>query len=105
MDRVVHAALAALVPCGDGDGYAGPGAGAGMDDVPDAAIAEPVFSDYDALADRDHSFGELHVPELPGAGTGDFAARRPVCAALVAAVHEKKLPRHKRGQTTCRTGS
>src|SRR5437899_4372553 len=32
VDRLVHAAPAALVPCSDGDGNAGAGAGAGMED-------------------------------------------------------------------------
>src|SRR2546425_12452356 len=78
VDRLVYAALAALVSCGDSLGNARSGARAGMDDVPAAAIAKLVFSHCDALADRDHSLGELHVPELPGAGSGGSGVGRPM---------------------------
>src|SRR5207249_10768690 len=88
VDRLVYAALAALVSCGDSLGNARSGARAGMDDVPAAAIAKLVFSHCDALADRDHSLGELHVPDLPGAGSGDFVAGRPRCVALLSVVND-----------------
>src|SRR6266851_10191521 len=75
VDRLAYAAPAALVPCRDGVWNAGAGTGAGVDDVPAAAHSDLLFFHRDALADRHHPFGELHVPELPGADAGDFAAR------------------------------
>src|SRR6266851_3929299 len=71
VDRLAHGASAALVSRRDGSWNAG--AGARVDDVPAAAHAHFVLPDYHALADWHHPFGKLHVPELPGAGSGDFA--------------------------------
>src|SRR5260370_38028843 len=105
VDRLGCAALSALVPCGDGVWNAGIGTGARVDDVSAAASSELVFSHRNALADRNHPFGKLHVPELSRAGAWDFAARRSVRAALFPAIHEKELPRHERGQTSCATSS
>src|SRR5271169_4968515 len=105
VDRLAYAAFATLVPCGDGVWNAGAGTGAGVDDVSAAASAHHVFLHRDSLADRHHPVGELYIPELPGADHGDLAARRPVPADLLAAIHEKELPRYEGGQTTCCPGS
>src|SRR5882757_2036473 len=101
VDRLVHAAFPALVSCGDGAWNADAGTRAGLAHVLAAAIKHLVFSYHHSLADRDHSLGELYVPELPGPGAGDAAARRPVRAALVAAIFEEELSRHQRSQTSC----
>src|SRR5216684_2887241 len=66
VDRLVHAALAALVPCGDRVWNFGAGTRAGMDDVSAETFASIVLSDRHAVADRHHSLGELHVSELSG---------------------------------------
>src|SRR5438034_10616025 len=75
MDRMVHAAPPALVPCSDGVWNAGCGTGASLDDVPAAAHSNPVFSHHNALADRHHPLRELHVSELSCSCTGVSAAR------------------------------
>src|SRR5205809_729826 len=75
MDRMVHAAPPALVPCSDGVWNAGCGTGASVDDVPAAAHSNPVFSYRNALADRHHPLRELHVSELSCSCTGVSAAR------------------------------
>src|SRR5712692_8848232 len=94
LDRLVHAAFSALVPCGDGVWNAGAGTHAGVDDVSAETIANFVLSDPDPVADRHHSLSELHILELPRPGPGDFTARRRVRAALLAAIPEGELPRH-----------
>lgn len=71
---MVYAALAALVSGGDGVWNAGVGIGAGVDDVFAAVVSYRVLLHCDALADWDHSFGELYFLELFGAGAGVFAA-------------------------------
>src|SRR2546422_5237818 len=105
LDWLVHAAFSAVVSCGDGVWNTGAGIGARVDDVSPEAAANLVLLDCHALADRDHSLGELHVLELPGAGFGVFAARRPILADLLSEIPEKELPCHQRGQTSCRAGS
>src|SRR5713101_4455875 len=70
MDRVVHAALAALVPCGHGVWNIGAGIGAGVDDVSAAALSHSMLLHPHAVADRDHPLGELYVSELFGTGAG-----------------------------------
>ena len=71
---MVHTALAALVPRGIGIWNAGAGIGAGLDDVFAAAVSHRVLLPCDAVANRHHSFGKLHVLELFGAGAGISAA-------------------------------
>src|SRR5712691_6191645 len=75
VDRVAHAASAALVPCDDGLRDAGAGTGAGVDDVSAAALSDPVLFDRDAVADRNHPLRKLHVSELPGPRAGNSAGR------------------------------
>src|SRR5712692_5926778 len=75
VDRLVHAALAALVPCGDRVWNFGAGTRAGMDDVSAETFASIVLSDRHAVADRHHSLGELHVSELSGSRAGLSLAR------------------------------
>src|SRR6266851_381142 len=75
MDRLAHATPTALVPCGDCVWNADGGTSACVDDVLAAAHSDLMFCHRDALADRHHPFGELHVPELPRAGPGDSADR------------------------------
>src|ERR1700683_3658138 len=67
VDRLVHAASAALVPRRDGGGHTGDGVGDRVDDVSAAAVAHRVFFDRDAVGDRRDPHGELHLSELRGA--------------------------------------
>src|SRR5690349_19545082 len=88
---MVHAALAALVPLGNGVWNAGAGIGAGMDDVLAAVVPHRVLLHCDALADRDHSFGELYVLELFGAVARVLAAGRSTFAAVFAGALEEQV--------------
>src|SRR5258708_32498155 len=88
--RPVTARLATLDSCSDGFWNAGAGTGACVDDVSAEALANLVFSYHYALADWHHPFGELHVLELPGAGSGVFAARRPILVALLSGISEER---------------
>src|SRR6266851_4240607 len=97
VDRLVHAASAALVPCGDRVCNTGDRAGARVDDVSAAPHSNPLLFHCDTLADRDHSLGELYVSELPRPRAGISLARWPVCAAMLTAILEAKLPRLQRG--------
>jgi len=75
VDRLVYAASAALVPCSDRFCDAGPGTGAGVDDVSAASLSHLVFFCRDDLADRDHSLRELHLSELSRSRFGVSVAR------------------------------
>src|SRR5260370_40200598 len=105
VDWLIHAALAALDSCSDGVWNSGTGTGDRLAHVLAAATAHFVFSHHYAVADRHHPFGELHFLELPGAGSGVFAARRPILVVLLSEIPEEELPRHQRGQTIGRAGS
>ncbi len=72
---MAHATSAALVPCSHGVWNARAGTGACVDDVSAAAHSNPLLSDFDALANRNYSFRELHVFELPGPRAGFSLAR------------------------------
>ena len=65
---MVYAALAALVSFGDGVWDARSGTCAGVDDVLAAAVPHRVLLHRDPMADRDHFFGKLYIPELFGIG-------------------------------------
>ena len=68
------AASAAVVSYCDGGGDAGDGAGAGVDGVSAAAVADCLLLCGDGVADWGDRDGELCVSELPGAGAGGAAA-------------------------------
>src|SRR5215472_7025858 len=87
---MVHAALAALVPRGDGIWHPGARIGAGVDDVPAAAVSHCLLLYGYAVADWNHSFGELHVFELFGAGAGHFAAGRQTSETIRSRTLEKE---------------
>src|SRR6266436_3882102 len=89
---MAHATPAALVPCSHGVWNAGAGTGACVDDVSPAARSNPLLSDFDALANRNHSFRKLHVFELPGPRAGFSLARRSLSAALLPIILEETFP-------------
>src|SRR6185436_4628067 len=75
VDRVVRAAAAARVSCGDGAGDAARRAVRGLARVCAAAGAGCGVLHHRAAAGRDHPHRELRVSELPGAGARTDAAR------------------------------
>src|ERR1700752_4942243 len=87
---MVHAALAALVPCGDVVWHTRARIGAGVDDVPAAAVSHCLLLPGYAVADWNHSFGELHLFELFGVGAGHFAAGRPTSETIRSRTLEKE---------------
>src|SRR5215472_1918967 len=104
VDRVVHAARpAALVPQGDRVWNPGARIGACLDDVPAAALPNRVLLHRDAMANRDHPFGELYFLELLSAGAGVSAARRQTLATVSAIAMEKRFCRAACGETGCRS--
>src|SRR6266566_6674251 len=87
---MVHAALAAPVPRGDVVWHAGARVGAGVDDVPAAVVSHCLFLYRHAVADWNHSFGELHIFELFGAGAELSAAGRQASETIRSRTLEKE---------------
>src|SRR5207249_10759809 len=62
--------------------HAGAGIWAGVDDVPGAAGSHGLLLYRYAMADWNHSFGELHIFELSGAGAGLSAPGRQASGTI-----------------------
>ena len=91
VDRLVHAAFAALVSRGDGVSHVGAGACSGIHAVFAAALAHRLLFHRDAVADRRDSLGELYVSQLSGARARDFSARRSIHSAIYSCAVETRL--------------
>src|SRR5271154_4468961 len=68
VDRVVRPALPALVSCDDGIRHARTGTGPGVDAFSAETVANGLLFHRDAVADRNHPDGQLHISELSCSG-------------------------------------
>src|SRR3984893_12974239 len=74
MDRLVHAAFTALVPCFVSVRHACARGGFGVDAIFARPLSDRVFLYCHSLGTRRYFHRELHFFELPGAGVGGPAS-------------------------------
>src|SRR5271170_3008380 len=82
VDRLVRPAPPALVSCDDGIWHARTGTAPGVDAFSAEAAANALLFHRDAVADRDHPDGQLHVSELSCSGARFSAFGRPLPGAV-----------------------
>src|SRR5882757_6058761 len=82
MDWLVSRTPAALVSCRDRVPHARTRACPRLYVVPAASLAHRLLLHRDAVANRRHPHGELHIPQLSRARTRNFPARRSIPAAI-----------------------
>src|ERR1700680_3283914 len=104
VDRLVRAAFSAQVPRGHGVRDAGAGGARGVDAFSAATVAHCFIYGRDAVADRHHLDGELHVSELPGSRAWLSAVGRRVSRAVHSAALERALPRGSKSGASYRSG-
>src|SRR6202035_2419270 len=82
LDRLVHPALATLVPLDDGPGHAGDGTGHRLDDPASPPLAHPLFFHRDSMGNRSDLHRQLHLSELPGSDPRISLVRRSLLQPL-----------------------
>src|SRR5215468_9627422 len=82
VDWLVRAAPPTLVSRSYGVRHTGDGARSGLDVSPAAPLADRVLLYRDAVGNRRHPDGELHVLELPGALARSALVRRSLSSAI-----------------------
>src|SRR5271155_4106244 len=96
---VVRPALPALVSCDDGIRHARTRAGPGVDAFSAEAVANSLLFHRDAVADRDHPDGQLHISELSCSGARFSAFGRPLPGAVPTAKLEESGSRTGEGNS------